>query len=111
MNRCADVFLLLSLLPISFFIVFLRDLLLYLFRILIIIISVTFLLTILFIILVFSTLKDSLMLFVHLLHFLLLIDPSYFFSSAFDVLDIWCHFHIVSLLPHFCTIYLFCGEL
>lgn len=51
------------------------------------------------------------MLFVHLLHFLLLIDPSYLLSSAFDVLDIWCHLHVVSLLPHFCTVYLFCGEL
>lgn len=90
---------------------FLCDLLLYLFRILIIIVSVTFLLTILFILLVFSTLKDSFMLFVHLLHFLLLIDPSDFLSSAFDVFDIWCHFHVVSLLPHFYTIYLFCGEL
>ena len=104
--------MLLSILPESFFIVFLCDLLLYLLCILIVVVSVAFLLTFLILILLgLSALENSLMLLVQFLHLFLLVDPPDFFSSAFDVLDIWGHLYIVSLLPQFRTIYLFRREL
>ena len=92
---------------ISFFIVLLCDLLLYLLRILIIIIPVAFLLIILFTLIGLSVLKDGLMLLVHLFHLLLLVYPSYFLSSALDVLDVRCDLHVVSLLSQLRPVYLF----
>lgn len=93
---------------LSFFIVLLCDLLLNLLCIFIVIISITFLLTIFLIFLSLSTLQDGLMLLIHLLHLLLLVDPSYFLSSALDVLDIRSYLHIISLFSHFCPVYLLC---
>lgn len=92
---------------ISFFIVFLCDFFLNLLRIFIIIISITFPLTIFLIFLILSNLKDGLMLLIHLFHLLLLVDPSYFFSSALDVLDIRSYLYIISLFSHFHPVYLF----
>ena len=96
---------------ISFFIVLLCDLLLYLLSILIVIIPVTFLLIILFTLIRLSVLKDGLMLLVHLFHLLLLVYPSYLLSSALDVLDVRCNLHVVSLLSQLRPVYLFGGVL